>query len=313
MISKKTRKKVFDMAEQLGYRSNNFARNLRGQKTGMIGVIIPRINSYFMSSVISGIEEVVNGAGYTLIISQSSESMSREVANAKAMLNNRVDGLLVSLAYDTTGTKHFDMFIKKNIPVVFFDRVANDGKCTNVIIDNRKAAYEATKHLIDEGCKRVAHITAPSKSNVYAERLAGYKQALLENRVDFEESLLVYNNLSQEAGLEAATLILAMQNRPDGIFVSNDNCAVGCLIALKKAGVQIPKDIAIAGFNNDVMATIVEPNLTTVNYSGFEIGAVAARNLVNHLNGTANIDYTNTIVLRSELVIRASSKKSAFM
>jgi len=205
------------------------------------------------------------------------------------------------------------MFFKKNIPVVFFDRVGDDGNYTNIIIDNRKAAYEATRHLIEEGCKRVAHITAASKSNVYVERLAGYKQALLDNSIDFDESLLMYNNLSQEAGVEAATAILAMQNRPDGIFVSNDNCAVGCLIALKQAGVQIPRDIAIAGFNNDVVATIVEPNLTTVSYPGHEMGAVAARNLVNHLNGTANIDYTNTIVLRSELVIRASSKKSAFL
>ncbi len=310
VVSKKTKKKVFELAEQIGYRSNHFARNLRSQKTNMIGIIIPRINSYFMSSVIAGIEQVANAAGYNIIISQSSESVQKEITNAKTMFNNRVDGLLVSLAYNTNDISHFDMFFKKNIPLIFFDRVSENANCTNVLIDNRKAAYAVTKHLIDERCRRIVHITASSKRNVYTDRLAGYRQALADNNIKFEDEWLLLNNLSQEAGAEAADIIQKMSPLPDGIFASNDNCAVGCLLALKQAGIRIPEDIAIAGFNNDAMATVVEPHLTTINYSGYDIGAVAARNLVNHLNGSAAIDSTTTIILRSELIVRASSQRT---
>src|SRR4029453_19019848 len=125
VVNKKTKKKIFELAEKMGYRSNHFARNLRNQRTETIGVIVPRLNSYFMSTVIAGIESIVNSEGYNLIISQSSESPTKEVASPKTIFNNRVDGLLVSLAYDTDDIKHFDQFFKKNIPLIFFDRVVD--------------------------------------------------------------------------------------------------------------------------------------------------------------------------------------------
>lgn len=310
VVSKKTKKKIFDLAEEMGYRSNHFARNLRNQRTDTIGVIVPRLNSYFMSTVIAGIENVANNEGYNLIISQSSESAQKEMNSAKTMFNNRVDGLLVSLAYDTEDISHFDTFYRKNIPIIFFDRVAEKDMCTNVLIDNRKAAYEATRHLAQEGCRRIAHITATPKRNVYIERLEGYKKALAEFDLPFSDDLLIIGNLSQEAGTLAAEKILAMDPRPDGVFVANDNCAVGCMLALKQAGIRIPEDIAFVGFNNDPVSKVVEPNLTTINYPGYEMGEVAARNLINHLSGIATITATNTILLRSELIVRGSSKKS---
>jgi len=226
------------------------------------------------------------------------------------MFNNRVDGLLVSLAYDTKNIAHFEPFFKRNIPVIFFDRVEEHKSSTNVLIDNKRAAYEATKHLIEEGCKRIVHITAIPKRNVYTDRLAGYKQALAEYKIRFKEEYVVISNLGQEDGAKAAEKILQMQPLPDGVFVANDNCAVGCMVALKKAGIRIPQDIAFVGFNNDPVATVVEPNLTTVNYPGYQIGAVAARNLINHLKG-APMYTTDSIILKSELIIRNSSKKSA--
>ena len=309
VVSKKTKKKIFDLAEEMGYRSNHFARNLRNQRTDTIGVIVPRLNSYFMSTVIAGIENVANSEGYNLIISQSSESAQKEMNSAKTMFNNRVDGLLVSLAYDTEDISHFDTFYRKGVPIIFFDRVAEQDMGTNVLIDNRKAAYEATKHLIQQGCKRIAHITATPKRNVYIDRLEGYKKALADHNLPFTDDLLIIGNLSQEAGAAAAEQITAMKHRPDGVFVANDNCAVGCILALKQAGVKIPEDIAFVGFNNDPVSKVVEPNLTTINYPGYEMGEVAARNLINHLNGIATITTTNTILLRSELIVRGSSKK----
>lgn len=308
-ISKKTKKKIVALADEIGYRSNPFARNLRSQKTDTIGVLVPRLNSHFMSSVIAGIEEVANGHGYTLLIGQSSESEAKEKVSAKTMFNSRVDGLLASLAYDTNNLAHFESFFKKHLPVVFFDRVMEHERCTNVLIHNRKAAYNATKHLIEQGCKRIAHITALQRQNVYVDRLQGYKQALEEAGLPFKEEYVIVNNLSIDAGAEAAAQLLAMKERPDAVFVANDSCAVGCLLAMKAAGIRIPENVAFVGFNNDAMSRVVEPNLTTVNYPGYEMGQVAARQLVNDLKGTSPTGNTTSIVLRSELVVRASSLK----
>ena len=309
VVNKKTKKKIFELAEKMGYRSNHFARNLRNQRTETIGVIVPRLNSYFMSTVIAGIESIANSEGYNLIISQSSESEQKEKMSAKTMFDSRVDGLLVSLSYDTNDISHFDQFIKKNIPVIFFDRGEERDNFTNVLIDNRRAAYEATKHLIEQGCTRIVHITAKPKRNVYVDRLKGYKQALAENNIHFNDEYLIIGKLSLEEGIEAAATIQKMDPLPDGVLVANDNCAVGCMLSLKQAGIRIPEDIAFAGFNNDPVSKVIEPNLTTINYPGYEMGEVAARNLINHLDGTCPIHTTNTIVLRSELIIRASSQR----
>lgn len=307
VVSKKTKKRIADLAHELGYRSNHFARNLRTQRTMTIGVIIPRINSYFMSAVIAGMENVANHEGYNLIISQSSESAEKERANATTLFNNRVDGLLVSLAYDTVALTHFEPFFKKSIPLIFFDRVAEHKDCTCILIDNHKAAYDATTHLIGLGRRRIVHITAPSKRNVYTDRLKGYKEALADNRIAYRENYVIAGNLSQEAGAEAAAVIRGMSPLPDAVFAANDNCAVGCMVAIRQMGIQIPQDIAFVGFNNDPVSTVVEPNLTTINYPGYEMGQLASRSLIDHLNGTSNIHSTNTILLRSELIVRESS------
>jgi LacI family transcriptional regulator len=307
VVSKKTKKKIADLALELGYRSNNFARNLRTQRTHTIGVIIPRINSYFMSSVIAGMENIANHEGYNLIISQSSESAEKEIANAATLFNSRVDGLLVSLAYDTDSLAHFEPFIRKKIPLIFFDRTADktDGVC--IQLNNLKAAYEATTHLISQGRRRIVHLTATPKRNVYVDRLKGYQQALADQHIAFRDDYVIVGNLSQEAGADAAARIREMKPMPDAVFVANDNCAVGCMTALKQMGIRIPQDIAFVGFNNDPVSIVVEPNLTTVNYPGYEMGQIAARNLIALLDGSSGIHTTNTIILRSELVIRESS------
>jgi LacI family transcriptional regulator len=307
VVNKKTKKKIADLAEEMGYRSNHFARNLRNQTTQTIGAIVPRLNSYFMSTVIAGIENVVNREGYNLIISQSSESVDKEKLSAATMFKNRVDGLLVSLAYDTDDISHFEPFFNKNVPLLFFDRVTHYKKCSNILIDNRKAGYEATAHLISQGCKKIVHITATPKRNVYIDRLQGYKQALADHSIKFREEYLIINSLSQEAGAQAALALLKMNPLPDAVFVANDNCAVGCMMALKQAGIRIPQDIAFVGFNNDPVSKVIEPNLTTINYPGYEMGQAAALNLINHLNGTSIIKTANTILLHSELIIRTSS------
>ena len=308
-INKNTKKKILSAAAEMGYRSNSFASNLRKKSSNIIGVIVPRLNSNFMSDVIAGIEKVVNEANYNLFISQSLESMKKEVSNAKAMFNNRVDGLLVSLAYDTNDVAHFESFIRKDIPVVFFDRVYEHKKFPSIYIDNFKAAYDITSHLVEQGCKRIVHISGNQLRNVYAERFRGYKQALKDHNILFEDNLLIINDLSAKAGAEAADTILKMPELPDGVFVANDQCAISCMQELKKAGINIPADIAFAGFNNDPTSCVIEPNLTTIDYKGYEMGEVAAKIMINHLSKTDDLQQTHSLILRSEMIIRGSSLK----
>jgi LacI family transcriptional regulator len=309
-INKKTKKRVVEMAEEMGYRSNNFASNLRKKKTNTIGVIIPRLNSHFVATVLGAMEKVSNDAGYNIIVSQSMESAAKEIANTKTMFDNRVDGLLVSLAYDTGNIEHFDKFIRRGIPVIFFDRVYEDNKCVRIVIDNFKKAYDVTSHLAEQGCTRIMHITGNLKRNVYSERYNGYRKALTDAGLVFHKDLLLSGELNEAAGMEAAEKILVMKKLPDAIFGANDTCTASCMHILKQHGLRIPEQIAMAGFNNDPISRIVEPNLTTINYPAYQMGELAASTLINHLNGISSINSTNLIVLRSELIIRASSLKS---
>jgi LacI family transcriptional regulator len=308
-IRKDTRKRILDKAKEMGYRQNFFASNLRRNRTNTIGVIVPRLNSYFMSSVLAGMEKIANQAGYNLVISQSMESIAKEIANVKTLYNSRVDGLLVSLAYATDDISHFESLIEKGVPLIFFDRVFDHPQCTSIVIDNYKAGYEMTQHLIGQGCIRIAHITANLKRNVYSDRLRGYKDALRDNRIAFDEQLLFVNNLSEQAGIEVCKALLEMDSRPDAIFSSNDACAVSCIRELKLAGLQIPRDIAVAGFNNDPLSKVIEPNLTTINYAGHEMGEVAASTLIRRLDQQHGASL-NAIVLRHELIVRESTMKT---
>jgi len=309
-VNPKTKQKISEAAAEMGYQSNMFASNLRRQHTNTLGVIVPRLNSPFMSSVIAGMEKVANEAGYNLIISQSLETLQKEIANAKTMFDSRVDGLLVSLSYETQNIDHFQAFINKGIPLIFYDRVAEHRQCTSIVIDNLQAAYRATSHLIEQGCTNLIHLTGNLKRNVYADRLKGYKYALLDHGMTYSEENIIISSLSEEAGIEAADQILGMNPLPDGLFVSNDTCAVSCLKALTKAGVSIPRDLAVIGFNNDPISRVVEPNLTTVNYPGYEMGELAASSLILQLSGAVDNIANNTVNLRSELIIRESSLKS---
>jgi len=313
-VKEKTKEKVLKAVDKLGYRSNIFASNLRSKSTKNIGVIVPRLNSSFQSSVLAGMEKVASEAGFNLIISQSLESEEKEIANAKSMYNSRVDGLLVSLSSDTQKIDHFKPFIKKGVPVLFYDRIAGESNMTGVTIDNTKAAYEATKHLIDQGCKNIVHVVGNTNINVYADRIKGYKYALMDNDLNFNKENIIISEMTEDAGETIVNKILSFSQLPDGLFVSNDICAASCIQYLKKAGIKIPEDIAVVGFNNDTVSRLVEPNLTTTNYPGYEMGKVAMKNLINRLNEKTDnvLQNTNTITLRSELVIRESSLKSKF-
>jgi len=261
--------------------------------------------------VLAGIEKVTTDAGYDLIIAHSSESFEKEAANALNLFHKRVDGLIASLAFDTKGLDHYSYFEEKGIPVIFFDRVEEKSESTKVIIDNYKCGYQATKHLIDQGCKRIAHVTASLQRNVYSQRYKGYKDALFDNGIAFDESLLVVNDLSETAAMESAKQIVHLRPLPDGVFITNDFVAAVCMRTFKENGITVPEEIAVVGFNNDAIGKLIEPALTTVNYPGRDMGEIVARNLINHLKGITNIHHTNSIIVNSELIIRRSSLKKS--
>jgi LacI family transcriptional regulator len=271
------------------------------------------LNSSFITSVLSGVEKVTTKAGYDLIIAHSSESYSKEIANARNLFEKRVDGLIASLSFYTENLDHFQPFINKGIPVIFVDRVEQDGNNPIVIIDNYKCGYQATRHLIEQGCKKIVHVTSSFKRNVYTQRYKGYVDALADHEIPSEENLLIINDLSEKAGIDAANKILKMKPLPDGAFITNDFVAAVCISTLKGHGISIPGDIAIVGFNNDAVSRLVEPTLTTINYPGMEMGETAAKNLIDHLQGKSKMRHDNTSIVSTQLIIRNSSLKRSFV
>lgn len=306
IINEETRKKVQKFAQEAGYRSNTFASNLRTQKTNTIGVIIPKLDSSFMSACLAGMEEVANENDYTLIITQSHESVYKEAQNANTLFNKRVDGVIASLTVEDKSIDHFNCFEDKQVPLVFFDRVPNQSNNACFVIDNFQSAYQATEHLIEQGCKRIRHYSMKCELNVYKDRVNGFNAAIAASEqvsgdVVYLESL---NLRSSDDYVESI-----IRDEIDGVFVANDMAAVGCLLSLQEKGIKVPEDVAVVGFNNDPVSTIVKPELTTINYPGKEAGILAAKNLIEHLQGKNSLDHTNRIVLNSSLIVRDSSKK----
>lgn len=309
LINEATRKKISRTALELGYQQNTFASNLRMKRSNTIGVVVPRLDSYFMSKVISGMEKVANLHGYNLIINQSDESSEKESACVRTMYNSRVDGMLISLAAETENLDHLHLIREKEIPLVFFDRTETQCSCSSVRIDNFKAGYEATKHLTDQGCRDILHIGGKLQSSVYRERFGGYKKALEEAGIPFKKEYLHTDNLRNTDTSSIVRLIRSGILKPDGIFASRDSCAVDLILRLKQQGYSIPGDIAVVGFNNDPVSQVVEPNLTTVEYLGAEIGEAAAGKLFDLIFGKID-GKDGELILPHHLLIRASSLRS---
>ncbi len=308
-VSKATTKRVVDKAELMGYRQNRYASSLRTQSSNTIGVVLHKLNSSFVNSVVAGIEKVITKAGYDMLITHSAESFEKEKANVQNLFHQRVDGLIASLSFTTQNLDHFQLFQDKNIPVIFFDRVDEKSDYTHVVIDNYRAGYLATKHLADQGCSRIMIITSNLDRNVYQQRFRGYKDALFDSGISVPDNYTLLTDLSETSAMDAAIKIIQHKSRPDALFFTNDFEAVVCMRELIRNGIRVPEDIAIVGFNNDMISTMVEPQLSTINYPAVEMGEIAATNLINHLAGTSNIRLTSRITLNSDLIIRQSSLK----
>jgi LacI family transcriptional regulator len=311
-ISPETKKAVNALAEKLNYQPNIVALNLRQKKTNTIGVIIPEIVHFFFSTVISGIEDIAYEAGYNVILAQSNESYQREVTDMKALFNSRVDGMLLSLSRETTNYDHIESIISKGVPIVFYDRMYNSPACSKVIVDDYTGAKEAVLHLIDQGCKKIAHLLASPHLMISIDRMKGYKDALKEKNIEASNDWMVHCEAGTfEEGKRATLRLLSLPNPPDAIFASNDPLAMGAVMAMKERGVKIPQDVALVGFSNWFFGELIEPTLTTVDQPGFEMGQEAARILINHIEmkEKEREPVHETKVLKTRLIIRNSSLK----
>jgi LacI family transcriptional regulator len=309
-ISQKTTKEIQKIAGQLGYRPNSIAASLRNNKSKTIGILIARINRPFIASLISGVEETARKAGYNVIISQSNDKYDNEITNAKALYDSRVSGLVVSLGMETKNTKHFKQFVDQNIPIVFVDRVPAEFNSYRVIIDNYTAGYRATQHLIDQGCKRIAHFAGAQHLNVYKLRKKGYLDALRENNVEVAEDLIIdLETMSFEEGSEATKALLNLPQPPDGLFSSNDTAAVSAILTAKAKGIKIPEELAIIGFNDDPMASVVEPALSTVSHPAMKMGEISAKRILDHSSKKLASDISEITMLDTEIIVRSSSNK----
>ncbi|WP_010517006.1 LacI family DNA-binding transcriptional regulator [Croceivirga radicis] len=308
-ISKKTIKLVKETAEKVGYRPNNLAAGLRNNKSKTIGILVPHLNRPFVSTLISGIEESARKAGYNVLISQSYDEAEIEIANARTLYDSRVSGLIVSLAMQTELYDHFKQFTDQGIPIVFVDRVPKTYNSYKVIIDNYTAGYKATKHLIQGGCKRIAHFAGSQHRNVYEDRKKGYVDALKEHDLPIDESLIIpFKTLSFEEGEKATKKLLKMEQPPDAIFSANDTAAVSAILCAKKMGFSVPEDLAIIGFNDDPISKIVEPALSTISHPALKMGKISAKRILEHEQKEQDDLLTEVSVLNTEVIARASTR-----
>lgn len=310
-VSKKTRRLVRETAQMLNYVPNSIAVNLRTKESKTIGLIIPEIVHHFFSSVIKGIVSQAEKKGYLVIILQSNESYELEKKQIELLLNKRVDGVLISLANSTVDLSHLSEVIEQDVPMVMFDKIAKVVKCSKVIIDDRDAARKATQHLIDCGCKRIAHFRGPLIPQNSIDRFLGYKQALLENNLEYDPSLVfLLNDMSFDEGRKFASKIIKQHNDVDGIFVNTDLVALGAITEFNQHKIKIPDEIQIVGFSNWFMSSVITPSLTTINQPGYEMGKKTFKLLHKQIKSKKknNLYVHKELTLETELVIRNSTK-----
>ena len=311
-VSEKTRKAVLALAEELNYTPNSFAVNLRTKESKTIGLIIPEVVHHFFSNVINGIIAEAEKKGYLVIILQSNESLELEKKQVALLINKRVDGIIMSLSNESNNDFHIKEILRKEIPFVQFDKISKLISSSKVIINDQKAAMEAVQHLIDKGCKKIAHIRGPENPQNAIDRFIGYKKALEKNGIPYD-SKLVYSckNVTFEEGIEFAKQIVDEHPDVDGIFVITDLVAVGVLAYFNEKGIQVPNQIAVIGFSNWFMSQVITPKLSTVDQPSYEMGVAAFSLLLEEMicRKDGKVFIPRTIELETSIIERDSSLK----
>lgn len=315
-ISTSTKEAVWKMAKKMNYRPNNIAAALRKGKSNIIGVIVPTSDRNFFASVIRGIEEVIREQGYNLIICQSDDQYSKEQMNVEALLKIQVDGIIASVAKKTTNFEHFKKIKEQGIPLILYDRVSESLDVNAVVTNDYLGSYKAVTHLIEQGCRRIAHFAGEQHINIYRDRLEGYKDAQKEHGITIKKDLIIESDLILsmkkviEQGRKMAEDLLKMSELPDAIFSASDFAAMGAMQVLKEKGIDIPEDVAVVGYSNDVSGSFIEPGLTSVDQHTKRMGNLAAQLFLEQSNQSNGNQFTpRRTLITPELIVRESSLK----
>jgi LacI family transcriptional regulator len=312
-ISSKTKEAVKKVAKRLNYQPNHLASALRKGKSNLVGVIVPRTNSNFFSSVIENMEEVLNKNGYNIIITQSKESYKKECDSIDTLLFTQVDGIIASMANETIDLEYYEKIKSRGIPLILFDRGENDLNVDYIGIDDYASSHMIIEHLVDQGYKRIAHIGGYKHTRIFNNRINGYIDAIKKHKLPLDRELLIESNLTQEDGRLKMEQLLALDKRPDAVYIASDYAALGALQVLKENSINIPKEIALVGFGNEPFTAMVSPTISSIEQYSSKIGRLAAQTFLDHTTSSEVKQTLRKQILNSKLIIRDSSNKKAFL
>lgn len=310
-ISKKTKDLVKRKAIEMNYKPNQLASNLRKGKGNLIGIIIPRINRHFFSHAIAGMETITNPAGYNLMICQTNESENEELNSLQTLINNRAEGIIMSISKGTKDNLHIQAAIDGGVPVVLFDRLLKNQNVDHVTNDNFNGAYVATKHLIEMGYKKIFHFTGPLHINLYDDRCKGYKLAMEEAGLEVSDDMIFEDVITRVRGGEVTNELIENSRLPDAIFSASDFSALGALLVLKEKGLKIPEEIGICGFANEPFTELTDPSMSTLEQFSEEIGKSSARMLIDKIEHGVTTGSSSSMSFKPRLIIRDSSNRNS--
>ncbi len=312
--SESTRKLVQETAGRMNYHRDRIAYSLRSGRTNIIGVIIPSAEINFFGTVIHGIENMANRHGYNVLIYQSNELPEFEQKGIATFLGTRVDGILASIAKETTDFRHYLEIKERGLPLVFFDRANDSLNIPSVVVDDFKGAWYATEHLINQGYRRIAHIAGQQHLKIFRDRLEGYKAALAANHLPVEQELIFNGNVSIEAGRQAIRHFLEQASPPDAVFAVEDFSALGAIKELKDRHVAIPDDFGVVGFANEGFGEHITPSLSTIDQQTVQMGKEAFKLLLEMIEeggGTVKSHTKSRIILEPVPIFRQSSQRKS--
>jgi DNA-binding LacI/PurR family transcriptional regulator len=308
-VKPETREKVLELAKKLDFETNTLAASLRGNKSYIIGVIIPSFAIPFYSIAMGGIQAAASENGYNVMVCQTGEKYQTELDTINFLMKSRVDGILISLSKDTSIFDHLQRISKRGTPVVMFNRVSENLDLPNVVIDDYDASLMACRYLIESGCRRIAHISGPQSLILSQNRLNGFTDALYEAGLELHMNHIVESDFTLESGKMAARQLMSSAELPDALFCVCDAVAFGAMAVIREIGLRIPEDVSVMGFTNEPMSSIVSPTLSTISQPIETIGRTAVEVLLEHLNNPKSPQNRHSVVLGTELIIRESTRK----
>ncbi len=305
-ISPELRNRIQAFAKERNYRPSPFAMSLLKNSSGIIGIIVPDLVTYFYASIISGISDMAKQKGYSVIIASSYEQYEEEKQCLENLINIRVEGVMACISQETTDYSHFEALEELNIPLAFFDRVCLPDKFSSVVADNQESARIATEHLLQNGSKRVGFIGGADYLGIVKKRKEGYLEALQKYNIPIEDALIICEKMTPEEGCEATKRLLNLPNPPDAILAMNDTLAFAAMKEIKNNNLRIPQDIALIGYTDDTHSNYVEPALTAIAHNTYEMGTTACRLLLKQIQEGG---IPEQVVVPTLLKVRNSSIK----